>query len=162
MLQVDRTRSRPGGFFWILAVAMVLIAGVGCARDAPITIASHVRVGYEPMFLARSLGWLDEGRVTLHETASASESMEALVAGRVDGAAREPPARRSAALDHLVAEHLPALEYFHRHPCDAAIRMGLRLELPAHEVQPAFRGLLHGSDNLKVLFTDRYLPPPER
>ena len=40
--------------------------------------------------------------------------------------------------------------------------MGLRPELPADEVQPAFRDLLHGSDNLKVLFTDRYLPPPER
>ena len=106
MLQADRPRLRPGRCFRLLVVAIVLIAGVGCARDAPITIASHVWVGYEPMFLARSLGWLDEGRVTLHETASASESMEALVAGRVDGAAREPPARRSAALDHLGAEHL--------------------------------------------------------
>ena len=162
MLQADRPRLRPGRCFRLLVVAIVLIAGVGCARDAPITIASHVRVGYEPMFLARSLGWLDEGRVTLHETASASESMEALVAGRVDGAAREPPRPPLSSAGSPGGRTPPALEYLHRHPCDAAIRMGLRLELPADEVQPAFRDLLHGSDNLKVLFTDRYLPPPER
>lgn len=66
---------------------LLLLVLAACTRDEPIVIASHVWVGYEPMFLARSLGWLDEELVTLHDTASASESMEALGSGRVDGAA---------------------------------------------------------------------------
>jgi len=39
------------------------------------------------MFLARSLGWLDERRASLLETASATASMQALADGRADGAA---------------------------------------------------------------------------
>ena len=69
-----------------------LILGLSCLLTAcqpaqPLRVASHVWVGYEPMFLARSLGWLDPSKVSLHETASATESMAALAQGRVEAAA---------------------------------------------------------------------------
>ncbi|MFP4208369.1 MAG: ABC transporter substrate-binding protein [Wenzhouxiangella sp.] len=82
--------SRGSTGFQIVAVVAMLLAVAGlasCARDEPVRIASHVWVGYEPMFLARTLGWLDDERVSLLETVSASESMAALAEGRVDGAA---------------------------------------------------------------------------
>lgn len=59
----------------------------GCAERQPITVASHVWVGYEPMFLAREMGRLDPNLARLHETASATESVQALREGKVDGAA---------------------------------------------------------------------------
>lgn len=62
-----------------------LLAGCGPARK--LRIASHVWPGYELMFLARSLGWLDERRASLLETASATASMQAIADGRADGAA---------------------------------------------------------------------------
>lgn len=58
-----------------------------CGPAPKLRIASHVWPGYELLFLARAEDWLDENRVTLVETASASESMKALAEGRADGAA---------------------------------------------------------------------------
>jgi len=55
--------------------------------DLPISVASHVWVGYEPMFLARDKGWLNSQKVLLHETSSAIESLRALKEGKVQGAA---------------------------------------------------------------------------
>lgn len=66
--------------------------------------------------------------------------------------------RHSAALGHLVAKHLRALEYFHRNPEDAAFRMSTRLGLPAAEVLQAYRGLvLPDIDNNRRLL--RGAPP---
>lgn len=70
--------------------ALALASAVpGCGRDEgkPIAIAAHVWVGYEPLFLACREGWLDARQVRLIETASATESLQALSEGRVDGAA---------------------------------------------------------------------------
>lgn len=64
---------------------MPLLAGCGPAPG--LRVAGHVWPGYEPLFLARAEGWLDERKASLLETASASESMQALAAGRADGAA---------------------------------------------------------------------------
>lgn len=61
----------------------------GCNKPpvGPLSIAAHVWPGYEPMFLARREGWLDQRQVRLVETLSATESLHALAAGTVDGAA---------------------------------------------------------------------------
>lgn len=56
-------------------------------RDLPVSVAAHVWVGYEPMFMARDRGWLDAAQVTLLETRSAVESIAALQAGKVQAAA---------------------------------------------------------------------------
>lgn len=69
-----------------LALAQAL-PGCGWLTDKPITIAAHVWPGYEPMFLARAQGWLDTKQVRLLETKSATESLQALADGKVDGAA---------------------------------------------------------------------------
>ena len=53
----------------------------------PLTIASHVWAGYELMFLARREGWLLPEAVSLIETFSATDSMQALLNGSVHGAA---------------------------------------------------------------------------
>lgn len=64
-----------------------LLSGCGWTTDKPISIASAIWVGYEPMLLARNEGWLDAKRVRLVEMASATDSLQALVEGKVDGAA---------------------------------------------------------------------------
>ena len=69
-----------------LAVALTM-SGCGWLADKPISIASHVWPGYESMFLARGEGWLDTNQVHLVETSSASDSLQMLAEGKVDGAA---------------------------------------------------------------------------
>ncbi|OOC11263.1 ABC transporter substrate-binding protein [Thioalkalivibrio halophilus] len=74
---------------FLVAAGATLPALLGaCGRpEPPLEIAGHVWPGYEPMFLARAMGWLDPERVRLRETASASESMRRLATGEVHGAA---------------------------------------------------------------------------
>ena len=63
---------------------------VGCdllMPERPVTVAAHVWPGYEPLFMAAREGWCDAARARLLETGSASESLQALTEGRVDGAA---------------------------------------------------------------------------
>ena len=60
----------------------------GCeSSDKPIAIASHIWVGYEPMFLAQREGWLDKNQVQIVETVAATESMQALATGKAQAAA---------------------------------------------------------------------------
>lgn len=71
------------------AVSVAAWLGVlnGCTASAPIRIASHVWPGYEFLFLARERGWLKADDAVLLETQNASESLDCLVTGKVDGAA---------------------------------------------------------------------------
>ncbi len=71
---------------WGLIVATAM-SGCGLATDKPVSVAAHVWPGYELMFLARNEGELDAQRVKLVETASATETLQALAEGRVDGVA---------------------------------------------------------------------------
>lgn len=50
------------------------------------TIATHMWPGYEPLSLANDLGWIDKKRVKLIETDSATDSIQLLEAGKIDGA----------------------------------------------------------------------------
>ncbi|WP_043740508.1 ABC transporter substrate-binding protein [Thioalkalivibrio nitratireducens] len=59
----------------------------GCGRHDPLTIAAHTWIGYEPMFMARDMGFLHDAGLSLVETGSATESIEALAHGKVLGAA---------------------------------------------------------------------------
>jgi NitT/TauT family transport system substrate-binding protein len=70
-----------------LALACLFSAYALLTHDKPISIAAHVWLGYEPMFMARNEGWLDKEQVHLIETTSATGSLKALAEGRVDGAA---------------------------------------------------------------------------
>jgi NitT/TauT family transport system substrate-binding protein len=77
---------------YVLAVA----GGLGLAaalsacnwlQDVPITVAAHVWVGYQPLFLARDRGWLKPDLVTLLETRTTRESLEAVRSGKAQAAA---------------------------------------------------------------------------
>lgn len=71
----------------ILAISVFWVSLHGCGESRPLTVAAHVWPGYELMFLAKDLGWLDPRQVELVSTAFASESLEALISGHVDAAA---------------------------------------------------------------------------
>ncbi len=78
-------------WFSVSLISLVLVAILSTyfwlSDEEPISIAAHTWLGYEPMFMARNEGWLDDARVHLHETKSATESLQALAQGQVDGAA---------------------------------------------------------------------------
>ncbi|MBI5451402.1 MAG: ABC transporter substrate-binding protein [Gammaproteobacteria bacterium] len=69
-----------------VALAQAL-AGCEWLGNTPVAIAAHIWPGYEPMFLAQTEGWLDASLVQLVEASSATESMQRLVTGGVQGAA---------------------------------------------------------------------------
>jgi NitT/TauT family transport system substrate-binding protein len=68
-------------------ILVLTLSGCGLATDKPVSVAAHVWPGYELMFLARNEGELDTKLVNLVETASATESLQALAEGKVDGVA---------------------------------------------------------------------------
>lgn len=68
-------------------MCVFVISACQWLADQPISVASHVWLGYEPMFLARNEGWLDKKQVQLLETRSATESIQALIDKKVDAAA---------------------------------------------------------------------------
>lgn len=70
-----------------LACLIFLIQMSGSKEDKPITIASTGWIGYQPMLLARDEGWLNPKHVTLLETKSSTDSLQALIDDKVDGAA---------------------------------------------------------------------------
>lgn len=72
-----------------MATLLILLSITGCTEqpDHPLRIATKSWLGYEPLFLARDLGYLDEQQVHLVEFPSASEVIRALRNRAVDGAA---------------------------------------------------------------------------
>lgn len=74
--------------FWATTFIVLFSMLQSCSSaKEPLITASHVWPGYEFMFLADQLGWLDHEKVTLVDTYSASESLGLIKAGEVDAAA---------------------------------------------------------------------------
>lgn len=70
------------------ALALSLSTLNACAPPRrPLRVAAQVWIGYQPMYLARTLGYLDERRVRLIETPSASASLRLLATQAVEAAA---------------------------------------------------------------------------
>ena len=69
-----------------LILASALNGIQGCDPGTPLKISGHTFLGYEFIFLAREEGWLNPHWVELLKTKSASESLDALASGSVDGA----------------------------------------------------------------------------
>lgn len=67
------------------ALGLVALAGTACARRSPLVLAGHPWPGYEPLFLARSLGYLPEN-LALMDTPTVDASIEAVRSGQADGA----------------------------------------------------------------------------
>lgn len=71
-----------------LAYLMIMLALSGCAEDSkPLRLGAVLWPGYEPLFLARSQGDLEEERVGLVELLSAGEVMRGVRNGALDVAA---------------------------------------------------------------------------
>ncbi len=67
------------------AAAGVWLAG--CAPPPPpLRLGSIVFSGYEPVFMARALGWLDPAQVRLVELYSNTDALRALAAGQIEAA----------------------------------------------------------------------------
>lgn len=91
MSRATPSTPRPAS---VLRRRCVVLAGVlgpwlsgGCAPTTPLRLAGHPWPGYEPLFLARTLGYLPAPPLLqLQETATAEESVQRLREARVDGA----------------------------------------------------------------------------
>lgn len=76
----------------VLAAGLSLPLGslpllAGCTRPEPLVrVASAVWVGYEPLFLARELGYSDDARPRLVELPSSTANLMALASGDVEAA----------------------------------------------------------------------------
>ncbi|OIO74992.1 MAG: hypothetical protein AUJ57_01060 [Zetaproteobacteria bacterium CG1_02_53_45] len=57
---------------------MLLVAGCTPAPVEPIRLGTNVWAGYEPLYLARSLGWLDEPKIKLVEFMSTTPVLRAM------------------------------------------------------------------------------------
>lgn len=59
----------------------------GClVSPKPISLATHVWPGYEPLSLAEQMGWLDEHQIKLIHTNTFTDSIKLLEAGKIDAA----------------------------------------------------------------------------
>ncbi len=83
---MHKSLSRRDFLALLGSVACVQLLNGCLIKSQPISIATHKWPGYAPLSLARSLGWLDEKQVTLIETRSATESIELLKQGKINGA----------------------------------------------------------------------------
>lgn len=67
------------------AALMPLLWAAGCAPTRPLVLSGHPWPGYEPMFLARTLGYMPKNLV-LREAPTVHASIEDMKHGRADGA----------------------------------------------------------------------------
>ena len=72
--------------FFILVMTAAFLPGCSDVSE-PLRIGAHKWPGYEFMFLAKREGWLKNKHVHLHETGSATESIQALIQGKTNAAA---------------------------------------------------------------------------
>jgi len=77
------TRRRLFTGFLLL---VVLLAGCAPAYRPPLTVGTNPWIGYEPLYLARNLGYYDGMPLRLVELGSNTQAMDALRAGRLDAA----------------------------------------------------------------------------
>jgi len=63
---------------------MPLLGFAGCAPAKPLVLTGHPWPGYEPMFFARTLGYMPEA-LTLLESPTVHDSIETIRQGRADG-----------------------------------------------------------------------------
>ena len=70
----------------LLAGLLACFPGVGCSRKepAPLRVGSESWPGYEPFYVARSLGYLNDKEIRLTEYSSASETFRAFGNGAIE------------------------------------------------------------------------------
>ncbi|MDX8391666.1 MAG: ABC transporter substrate-binding protein, partial [Mariprofundaceae bacterium] len=73
--------------FFSACLLFVFMAACTAPPQAIVRVGTNIWPGYEPLYLARSLGWLDGGNVRLNEYNSATEVMRALTDGTIEAGA---------------------------------------------------------------------------
>lgn len=73
-------------FVQAAAALAVLPWLTACAKRPPLTLSGHKKLSYEVLFMARDFGWLEQADVELIDTQDATETMQALRDGLVQGA----------------------------------------------------------------------------
>lgn len=73
----------------IVLLLIVIIAFIGCSnqKDEPLRVGTNKWLGYEPLYLARQLGYYDNQGVKLSEMPSSSDVIRAFEKGMIDCAA---------------------------------------------------------------------------
>lgn len=80
-------------FRLISSITLVLLLGLGstgCTHQepqSPLQLATNVWPGYEPLYLARSLGYFNESTVRFHEMTTSADVLKAFRSGAIDVAA---------------------------------------------------------------------------
>lgn len=70
---------------WLASVCMAwLLAGCGPRYEPPLMVGTNIWAGYEPLYLARDLGYYDGQPLRLVELGSTTQVMDALRTGRLD------------------------------------------------------------------------------
>lgn len=91
MMMTVRNRPATPLVLWLkmLLLILALLAGAGCTREpqAPLRVGTNVWPGYEPLYLARELGYYPPESLRLVEYTSASEVIRAFRSGAIDAAA---------------------------------------------------------------------------
>lgn len=78
---------RAAIYIWLCMFSALAIAGCAEDRATPLHIATNVWPGYEPLYLARSLGYFNESAVRFHEMTTSSDVLKAFRNRTVDVAA---------------------------------------------------------------------------
>jgi NitT/TauT family transport system substrate-binding protein len=123
------------------------LAGLGClpliaacsTKDQPVTIGMHVWPGYEPIPLARAMGWLDDKLVKLVDTPAATDSLKLLEQGKIDGA--------GLTLDEVLRARANGIALAVVLVCDISAGADMLLARPAIKTLSDLRGLRIGVEN---------------
>ena len=75
------------GAVWVILVWALFSAGCTPEREAPLRIGTNVWPGYEPLYLARSLGYFDGTPIIMVEYPSSTEVARAFSNGAIEAAA---------------------------------------------------------------------------
>lgn len=73
---------------WALMGLLICLAGAGCSRQepSPLRVGTNIWPGYEPLYVARHLGYLDANQARLVEFTSTSQILRAFRNGAIDAA----------------------------------------------------------------------------
>lgn len=71
----------------IVIATALLLGGCSQAPEQPIRVGTNIWLGYEPLYLAQSLGYFKSNEVKLVQYISASQTMRSIVDGTVEAAA---------------------------------------------------------------------------
>ena len=87
MRQVRRSAFRLLLCLWLGLLTAISITGCTQEHTTPLHIATNVWPGYEPLYLARSLGYYNESTIRFHEMTTSSDVLKAFRNRAIDVAA---------------------------------------------------------------------------